>query len=348
MKSGYARFNKSGAETSYLIHGVPVSVVCDDPETSDRIRRHLSAYSAEGPGTGSGVTVKISYGEVLYPVPLHSRRVLLYESIRAYYHSGNIYFTDYFSTLEIRPDKSQICGNLSPNTIKDFGLNIFVDLFFTLALFEMLRFKGLYYLHASALEDPDGYGYLISGNAGSGKTSLTLSLIHAGFRFLSDDTVFIRTAGESGLEVLGFARDFHLPRDLIEEHKFLERYKDLPDFCPRRGRKLLDPDKWFPGSRLDSIMNPLVILFPRVGEGDSGLEPLSAARAITELLPQSLSVMFNPETAPGHLEALKRTLRHARSFRLFNGPDLKGSPERVKDIVLRARGMALEQRGAAP
>jgi len=190
-------------------------------------------------------------------------------------------------------------------------------------------------------------GYIVSGNAGSGKTTLTLALILSGFKFLSDDTIFLRLGGDGDVEALGFARDFHLATDLVEGQEHLRRFKDLPDYSARRDRKLLAPDRYFPGKRLDGLTNPRVILFPWIRAGGSGLEPVSMAEAMTILLPQSLSVMMNPETAAAHLEALKRLARHGRAFRLFTGPEVKGDPASARALVERARDAAIEPMGAA-
>lgn len=333
----------------FRIHGVPVALRCEHEGALKRINDHLKVYRVSGPEVPSpSLEVDIRYGSRIYPVPLHAKRVLLYESIRCYYLGGIMYFTDFFSTLTVERGGARVYGNLSPDTIKDFGLNPFVDLLLTLTLFEALRFHGLYYLHASALEGTDGTSYVISGNAGSGKTTLTISLILAGWKYLSDDTVFMRLCGDRDVEVLGFARDFHLPSDLIRDTELLKRFKDLPDYCPRRGRKLLAPEQWFPGQRLDGFLNPRVLLFPGIRGQDSGVRPLSMAESLKELLPQSLAVMFNPETAPSHLEALKRMVGRGRAFRLVAGPEVKGDPAAAVKLVETARDMAKDRAGTRP
>ena len=333
-----------------MIHGVPFWLRCDHAAARENIEGHLSAYAVAGGGkaTAGGVSVEIEYREVQYPVPLHARRVLLYDAVRCYVLDGRTYFTDYFSTLAIDPEGRTIRGNLSPDTLRDYGLNRFVHIQFTLALFEALRLHGLFYLHASALQGPDGTGYVLCGNAGSGKTTLTLCLIESGFKFLSDDTVFLRLSGDRDVEVLGFARAFHLAADLIAEREFLGKFRELPDFCPRRGRKLLSADRCFPERRLDGMVNPQVILFPCIREDASRLESLSRAEALNILIPQSLAVMFNPETAPPHLEALKRMASRGRAFCLFTGPEIKGSPAAVRTLVEQARDQAQTKEGDAP
>ena len=307
-----------------------------DPELRERLAQYLSHYAA--PGAPADVVVEIESGPRLYPVPLHSRRVLRYVFFRSYFLDGRTWFTDYFSTLAVDPGGRRVYGNLDPVTVTEHNPNFFTVAIFTLALFEALRFFGLYYLHAAVLSGPDGAGYLISGNSGSGKTSLTLSLIKSGFRYLSDDTVFMRLLPGQDVEVLGFARDFHVPVDLFDQEQWKEM-QSLPDYSSRLPKKKVPPDVLFPGQRIDRLINPAILIFPRLGQ-DEKLERLSMAEALNELLPQSVSVMFNPATASPHLEALKRVLQHGKGFLLTSPPEMKGNPERVASAAARAAELA--------
>lgn len=323
---------------TFNIHGVGVRLNVADPELAARLGHYLEAYAA--PEAPADVTVDIALGSVLYPVPLHSRRVLRYSFFRSYFLDGRTWFTDYRSTLAVDPDGKRVHGNLDPATVAEHGANFFVTGIFTLALFEALRFFGLYYMHAAALQGPDGLGYLISGNSGSGKTTLTISLIKAGFRFLSDDTVFMRLLPGSDVELLGFARDFHVPVDLVGQDEWKDM-ETMPDYTSHEPKKLVPPDVLFPGRRILTVRNPEVLLFPRRGPKE-GLSRLSMADSLNELLPQSISVMFNPATASPHLEALKRVLRHGKGFLLTSTPEMKGNPELVARAAARAGEMARE------
>ncbi len=319
--------------SAYRIHGVPIRLFCEHSAARERIGRLLCAYAVEDATAGAGIRIEIADGSVAYPTPLHAKRVLRYARSRNYFWDGVSYFTDYFSTLKVAADGSSIIGNLCPETIKEARLEFFTDLLFYLALLEALRFHGLYYLHAAAVQDPDGQGYLICGNGGSGKTSLTLALIHAGFRPLSDDTVFMKLEGERDLKVLGFAREFHVPLDLVEENDFLSYLKDCPGYTTNKLRKLLAPDSWLPEKRVEEVLNPGALIFPELSESGGGVTELPMHEAMTRLLPQSMSVTFHPQNAPAHLEALKRVVRHARAFRLLAGPEMKGNPGAARAMV---------------
>lgn len=331
-------------KSDYLIHGVELSVFCDHAPTNERLHEYLSAYRApvNAASPKGRVQARISFGSVAYPVPLHAPRMLRYGPLRSYFLDGRTYFTDYFSTLVVEPDGTCFHGNLSPDTADDFGKDFFVTLFFTLSMFETFRFHGLYFVHAAALQGPDGTGYMIIGNAGSGKTSLTMSLIDQGFKFLADDTVFLSLGEDKDVHVMGFAREFHVAKDFIDEKESFKKFSKLPDLSIADSKKSLKPDDWFCGQKLDTFKNPRVILFPGIGAKATKIEPLAAGAALTRLLPQSPFVLAHPATAPDHLEALKRVLYHGHAFSLDSGPELKADPELVRKTVETARDMANE------
>jgi hypothetical protein len=316
-----------------------VEVICDHAEALSRLLTLFAPHVGEG--AAPAVRVEIAAGERTYPVPTQARRVLSYGRVRSYFWADRHYFTDYASTLCVGENGTLVQGNLSPRTLREKeGLALFVDSLLCLALFEALRHHDLFYLHAGAVRGPDGCGYLISGNAGSGKTSLTLSLIQAGFQFLSDDTVFLRPAGETEVEALGVARDFHVARDLVREAPSLGRLDSLPEYNHYSGKLRLRPDEWFAGARIDRIFNPDVILFSKVGAAATELVPMNPMEALTSLLPQSVSVMFDPRLAGRHLETLRRVVDRARAFRARLGAEMKGDPRRARELVEQARDRA--------
>ena len=63
--------------------------------------------------------------------------------------------------------------------------------FFSLPLIELLKWKGLYLIHAVVLEK-HGVGLMLTGPPGRGKTTAGLALTRAGYQFLSDDMPFLR------------------------------------------------------------------------------------------------------------------------------------------------------------
>jgi len=319
-----------------------VAVECDHPEVSGLIEGYLAPYRSED-DFGEGVRISLRSGEVHYPVPLHASRVFRYGSYRMYMISETAFYTDYFSTLTVEKDGKEVRGNVDPRSLSETGPDLFANVLFSFALFDALRHHGLFYLHAAALSGPDGTGYLVCGNAGSGKTTLTLALVKSGYKYLSDDSVFLRLCEGEGVEVLGFEREFHLPVELAASVCGADAHS-LPAYSLFHDKRKLKAGEWFPGRCISSIRNPSVLIFPKISENGSELEALPVSEALTMLLPQSPGVMFDKRLARPHLEALKRVLHHGRAFKIASGPELKNGEDAARKMFESARDMARRDR----
>ena len=322
----------------YQIHGVGVEVQTSSDALCQLVHQCLFPYAVPAL---SRLDLKVELAEEKrdWLVPTQARRFLRYGPLRGFALDGWRYFTDYLSYLIIPPGARVIQGHISEETLRENGERFFVNLLLTVALFEALRHHGLFFLHAAALESPEPEGYLFPGNAYSGKTSLTLALIRQGFRYLSDDTVFLRPVPE-GLEVLPWIRPFHIPSEVIPLYPELSHLAGRPDSFPGHSKKDLSPEECYPDQRLPRLLNPRWLFFPILtSEPESRAEPLTSAQALPLLLPQSLAVMFDRKLAPDHLQALKRLLSSARSFRLFSGADLKSDASRLREILDHARAI---------
>jgi hypothetical protein len=269
-------------------------------------------------------------------VPTQARRFLHYGALRAFALDGRRYFTDYLSYLIIEPGSELVRGYISPDSLTENGERAFVHLLFTVTLFEVLRHQGLYFLHAAAVESPAGEGHLFVANAYSGKTSITLGLLQQGFRYLSDDTVFLRRAPE-GIEVLPWARAFHVPNELSQVYPELNHLAERPA-TSLHPKKELRPEECYPDRQTPRLLNPAWLFFPVLTrQAASRLLPLRSGEALPLLLPQSPAVMFDREHAADHLRALRLLLASARSFRLESGTDIKTDPQRLAAVLASAR-----------
>jgi len=325
----------------YQIHGVGVEVRTSSDALSQLVHQCLFPYAVPAL---SRLDLKVELAEEKrdWLVPTQARCFLRYGALRAFALDGWRYFTDYLSYLVVEPAGGLIRGYIADETLREQGERFFQNLFFCLPLFEALRHHGLYFLHAAALRSPEQEGYLFVANAYSGKTSLTLALIRQGFRYLSDDTVFLRNSPQ-GLEVLSWARAFHVPSELSRVYPELAHLAARPDSSPFHPKKELAMEEFYPERHITRLLNPQWLFFPALtGEPVTRLEPLSSAQALPLLLPQSLSVMFDRGLAPEHLRALKLLLASARSFRLWSGTDIKSDPPRLQAVLQKARGPGAE------
>jgi hypothetical protein len=88
-------------------------------------------------------------------------------------------------------------GRLSPGRgYRSASPNVRRDLRRLGAIFQ-LRERGMFYVHAAGVVAPDGRAWLLAGESGNGKSTLTYALARAGWKVLGDDGVALeRREGE--------------------------------------------------------------------------------------------------------------------------------------------------------
>jgi hypothetical protein len=129
-------------------------------------------------------------------------------------------------------------------------------------------------VHAAAVVAPDGGAWLLAGDTHAGKSTTSVNLIEAGWRFVSDDHVVLFHGADGRPWVEGWPRRFHLD-------------EGWADGAPVHRRGEVDPHARWPGRWLRTA--PLAgLLFPRV-EADlpTAISPFPAADALAGLLRQS-------------------------------------------------------------
>ncbi len=194
-------------------------------------------------------------------------------------------------------------AHLSFSTYRSFEVLPYLEwMVISRALAEPSRFLQL---HGAALEG-EGRGLLVAGHEGSGKTSLTLSLIKEGFRFLTDDVALLHPFSR---RLHPFPRPFHLDEASARELSLERLLKG--EFCfdyyySRRKAIYFNPESIFAGSRARAT--PLkLILFLGERKGGARLRSLPKRKVFFLLLSNS----FNPaylgkEGMAGLLHLLER------------------------------------------
>jgi hypothetical protein len=189
----------------------------------------------------------------------------------------------------------------------------------SIVVLELASHRGFFGLHAGAVVR-DGRGLVLCGGSGTGKSSLCLTLLHAGYRYLSDDFLLLEVDG-------GAVRCVPLFRTFNIDPSWAERFPGLTFLgSGMAGRKRsVDPERCYPGSHAASA-RPAVILFPIIADDpESSVHPLSKRDALGRLLPQT-RMSADPETARKHLEALAILMRDAATLELRHGRDFLRAP----------------------
>jgi hypothetical protein len=241
--------------------------------------------------------------------------------------------TDGHWRLLVEPDGRRIRGALGPP--RSPALPRFGELTLFIALMLAARHHGLFHLHAAGLVLPGGEGLLVAGAGGAGKSTTTLSLLHAGLGYLGDDTLLLRE-GAVAPEVLAFPRPFHVAPRTVEAFPHLRPLLG-PPAREDSGKWDLDAARAFPGKARTRLERAHLLVFPRVsGEPLTRALHLSSRGAFEELLASSaLLVVEGAAKAGEHFALLQRLAAHARAFELHLGLDALADPS----VVARQLGV---------
>jgi hypothetical protein len=129
-------------------------------------------------------------------------------------------------------------------------------------------------VHAAAVVAPGGGAWLLVGDTHAGKSTTSVNLIEAGWRFVSDDHVVLFRGMDGRLSVEGWPRRFHLDEGWAEG-------------APGRVRGEVHPHERWPGAWMR--VAPLAgLLFPRVAADEpTELSPIAPVDALGGLMRQS-------------------------------------------------------------
>lgn len=197
------------------------------------------------------------------------------------------------------------------------------------AMTELLKRRGVYTFHATALEHK-GQGVLIPGFSGRGKTTTFLSLLRAGYRYLSDDHPFFRVSG-TRVEILPYPLKINVTHHTVS---LFPELREAPTSLLRAGvpKRYFHAEDIYPGP-LGQPCEPSVILFPEVvNSSHSCLEPLSKKVALEMILPHSLLV-YDTEVARREFQALVRLVEQTDCYRLHFGRDVLELPWLVTPLL---------------
>jgi len=206
---------------------------------------------------------------------------------------------------------------------------ILSNFMFLIGLSEMCRARDYFLIHAAAVTE-DGKGVLVPALSGSGKTTLCVSLLHGGFKYLSDDRPFLRSI-DGGYEILSFPEDIDVTENTIS---LFPELRELDPSVLRTGlrKRKFSVESVYPGITRDRT-TPRVLLFPRVvDEKRSRLRGISKTEAVARLLPHSLLVM-DPDVAAKQFHMLCGMVETMDCYELDYGRDVLEVHRLVRDLL---------------
>ncbi len=201
--------------------------------------------------------------------------------------------------------------------------------YFHFALVELLKRRGFYTLHATALEK-DGQGILIPGCSGRGKTTAFISLLRSGYRCLSDDHPLLHE-NNGELELLAFEEKVDVTENSL---KFFPEFQNASDEkLPQGFWKRYFYIEDFYDDRFAMSCRPRMLLFPQIVDvPTSSVQSLKKTRALEELLPETLAV-FDKQVAKQEFQFLSRLVNQLDCYQLYFGHDVLDLPKLIDPLL---------------
>ena len=186
----------------------------------------------------------------------------------------------------------------------------------TLPLVEMLKWQGLYSVHAAGAASDAG-AIVLPGPSGSGKSTLALALARHGLDYMADDMLFA-THRDGDLRLHAFPEEVDVSPSSAAWFEELAAFTGPPP--PGWPKHRIHVDEAF-GARIAAAAPPAALVFPAIApSGQTALEPLTPAEALIELSPNVL--LTDAVIAQRHLDVLGELARSAPAYRLATGRDL--------------------------
>lgn len=191
----------------------------------------------------------------------------------------------------------------------------------------------LFLLHSAGVVMPgQDKTLLIAGESGSGKSTLTLQLAAAGWKFLSDDSIFLITRPQ-GIETRGLRKCLALTSDTMAAVQ-LERAPSTA--TPVAWKRRVSPDQLFPDRQIKSAFAGSIV-FPAVSPGsESSIVPLEPSETMHRLMRLSPWACYDKPTAAANLKVFESLARDVPAYDLLAGKDLLGKPDLTARIASRA------------
>lgn len=323
---------RSASET-YSFHGLGLSIH-GDPAAAALLHTRLRHFSLHAPLDGFVMTFGFSSAEsvtdhgVMRP-PNSARSVYQFPRGEvAYLRDSDQLYVDFDGRVRVMSDLEKGEAWLSFLREDPYSLWLVAHPLFTLPLVELLKRRGLYGLHAAGV-CAGGKGLLLTGPCGSGKTTLALALLRAGFDFLGDNTLFL-TAGREGLRVLAFPDE----ADVTDQTVCL--FPELQDRVtsaesPERAKRRVKAEVLYK-STIAWSCTPAAIIFPHVAHTETSvLTTMRPDEALIELLPNILQT--DARSSQAHLEILATLASEGRCYRLDAGHDFEALPRLLGSLL---------------
>lgn len=215
----------------------------------------------------------------------------------------------------------------APENLSGNRLRSVVNTLIFPVLNEFFAIMGQYFLHCASVAKGQS-GILFASPSGGGKTTMTLSLLRAGYRLLGDDITILDANGPLP-RFVSFRKDMRICPDTLLMFPELFHLAENP---LNSGKVEVHPEDIFPGCLMDFALAHIV-LFP-VEDMEEGVDYslIDTDEALEYLVPNSLFIAGKYEFHP-RLFALTDMLTAVRAYKIRSRVDIKRLPSIIDGII---------------
>jgi hypothetical protein len=236
------------------------------------------------------------------------------------------------TTFVIEPEQGCTTGFIGAEALS--MPPILTNTYSLLALLLLLRWRGVYHLHAAAVRAPAGKFYWLAGAQSSGKTTLVTALGLAGWQPLADDSLLIYRQNEQAVWQ-PLRKAFHLSNQALTQWSArLTGLAVQPRYLDRRSIAALE---FFqtqtlaeqPRTQVDGWLFPTITDAPH-----TRLKPLTHSEALQRLAAQCTYFPLWRAHTERQFQALTHWARHVSCYEVLAGQDVLLEPERLSALFL--------------
>jgi len=313
----------------YIIHGMGLNIESNAPHIIELL--HQALYPFEGAGANAPcprIQFRLRENPEIDAACIQGLEPVSFCMEMTYYSRDSRLFTHIPARFLAQADLDRltVLCDISPSYTHNQWF-IFHQVFFPI-LAETLKHLHIFNIHTAALANGE-QGILFPAQARSGKSTLSIKLLEAGFNFLSDDICFL-TRDSNGLRLLGFPEPIQIWEETRRFFPNLNLKLHPEGDCPNL-KKSLRADELFPEA-IRTWARPRFLVIPQIIAGESShLDPLAKTEALQKLIPQSLMVA-NRNIVGQHLKILTDLVSACDCYRLQMGSDIEQVPALIRQL----------------